>query len=511
MNENTRDGSATAILAVLLTGQCLANIDTAIVNVATPSIQTNLHASGTELQLVVSGYVLAYAVLLITGARLGHLRGYRTLFLRGVAIFTLASLACGLAPAPAVLIVARVVQGVGAALLVPQILSGIQLNFAGDARKRALGLFVLALSGSAVVGQALGGAIISADLFGSGWRPVFLVNVPIGVMLLLAARHWLPAAAEGRRTQLDLAGVAVLTIALLLVLVPLSLGRELDWPAWTWLSLAASLPALFAFVQVERAVGDRGGAPLVDLLTLSRPEVGWALGSRGAATGTYFALLFVTAVYLQQGLGKSALFSGLALVSWVAAFGAGAPVLRRLPDTLARQAAVLGALVMAAAYAAIAVDTLANPGAEPRLIALLGLGGLGFGVSTTALLDHLTSVASGGSAAEISGLYNTNSQLASVAGVACFGTLYLALAGPGGPGRRDRRLCQREPRLRGDERRRRRRGPPCRLVGDGCGQCYIEPDIEASPGSSAGAQLAEGFHILNMPVGLFFQIQACSE
>jgi MFS family permease len=422
---------------------------TAIVNVATPSIEASLHACGVELRLVVSGYVLAYAVLLISGARLGILPGYRTMFLLGVATFTLASLACGLAPDPAVLIAARIVQGVGAALLVPQILSGIQLSFTGDARTRALGLFVLALSGSAVVGQALRGAIMSADLFGSGWRPVFLVNVPIGVALVLAARRWLPADGGGRRTQLDLAGVAALTIALLLVLVPLSLGRELGRPAWIWLSLAASLAALFAFVRVERAVGDRGGTPLVDLATLSRPEVGWALGSRGAATGTYFALLFVTAVYLQQGLGKSALFSGLALVSRVAA---------------------------------IAVDTLLDPGAEPGLLVLLGLGGLGFGVSTTALLDHLTSVVTGGSAAEISG--PLQHQLAArLGGRRCL--LRQALPGAGRAGR---------PGQRG-------------LVGDG----YIDPDIDASAGSSAGPQLAAGFHMLNMPVGLFFQTQACSE
>jgi len=176
-----------ALLAVLLTGQALANIDTAIANVAAPSIHADLRASGGELQLVVSGYVLAYAVLLITGARLGHLYGYRPVFLLGVSTFTIASLVCGLAPDPITLVLARFVQGAGAALLVPQVLSGIQLNFSGEARQRALGLFVMALSGSAVVGQVLGGAIITADLFGAAWRPAFLVNVPIGVVLLVAA------------------------------------------------------------------------------------------------------------------------------------------------------------------------------------------------------------------------------------------------------------------------------------------------------------------------------------
>jgi MFS family permease len=278
------------ILAVLFTGQCLANIDTAIVNVAAPSIHAGLGASAGELQLVVSGYVLAYAVLLITGARLGHLRGYRQVFLLGVTTFTLASLACGLAPEPVTLVVARFLQGAGAALLVPQVLSGIQLNFSGEARTRALGLFVLALSASAVVGQVLGGAIITANLFGTAWRPAFLINVPIGIVLVAAARVLLPPDSGDGRARLDLMGVAVLTLALLLVLVPLSLGREAGWPAWTWACLAASLPALGLFVMVERAVAGGRGSPLVDLRVLARPEVGWALGSRAAATSTYFAM-----------------------------------------------------------------------------------------------------------------------------------------------------------------------------------------------------------------------------
>ncbi len=397
MTENTRSGSARAILTVLLAGQCLANIDTAIVNVATPSIQANLHASGAELQLVVSVYMLAYAVLLITGARFGHLRGYRTLFLRGVTIFTLASLACGLAPDPAMLILARVVQGVGAALLVPQILSGIQLNFTGDARKRALGLFVLALSGSAVVGQALGGAIISADLLGSGWRPVFLVNVPIGVILVLAARRWLPATAEGRRAQLDLAGVAVLTLTLLLVLVPLSLGRELGWPAWTWLSLTASLPALFAFVQVERAVGDRGGAPLVDLPDAIPPR-----GRLGARLPRCRHRHLFRAAVRDRGLPATGAWQERTRLGPGAGLVGGRVRRRRgRAAAAARHIGAPGGRARRPGHGhGVCRDRRRHPrqpGAEPGLIALLGLGGLGFGVSTTALLDHLTGVVSGGS------------------------------------------------------------------------------------------------------------------
>jgi MFS family permease len=192
------------VLALLLGGQALANIDTAIVNIATPSIQAELHATGAELQLIVFGYILAYAMLLVTGARLGQIYGYRTIFLIGVAGFTLASLACGLAPDPTTLIAARVIQGASGALLVPQVLSGIQLSIPEAERPRALGWFVVVLSGSAVIGQVLGGALISADVLGSGWRPVFLINVPIGALLVSAAMRYLPHQAGARRAQLDL-------------------------------------------------------------------------------------------------------------------------------------------------------------------------------------------------------------------------------------------------------------------------------------------------------------------
>ncbi|MHB8619527.1 MAG: MFS transporter [Chloroflexota bacterium] len=418
---------AGALLATLLTGQTLANVDTAIVNVATPSIQMDLHATGAQLQMIVFGYILAYAMLLITGARLGRIYSYRLIFLIGTGTFTLASLASGLAPEPIILILARVIQGAGAALMVPQVLSGIQLNFSGAERTRALGLFVVALSGSAVAGQVLGGVLISADLFGSGWRPVFLINVPIGTVLMAAALRCLPANQDGRRTRLDLRGVAVLSVAMLLALVPLIVGREEHWPAWTWACLVASVPTFVLFIAVERDVTARGGDPLVNLRILACPAVSWALGSRAAATGTYFSLLFILALYLQQGLGESALYSGLALVSWVAAFGVGGPLLRRLPDHITRHAAAVGSGIMAAAYAGIAAGVLTGHAAGPALITLLGCGGFGFGLATTALLAHLTGAVSRDDASDISGLYNTNSQVAAVVGVATFGTAYLAL------------------------------------------------------------------------------------
>ena len=420
------------ILAVLLAGQFMANVDVAVVNVATPSIRAGLHAPGGALQLVISGYVLAYAMLLITGARLGAARGYRRSFLAGLAGFTLASLACGLAPSASALILARVAQGGAAALLVPQVLSGIQLHFAGTERARAICWYALALSGCAVAGQVFGGALISADLFGSGWRPIFLVNVPLGAGLLALGRRVLPADRGHRPERLDLWGVATLAAAVLLAVLPLILGRDKGDPAWAWASRSASLPAGALFLAVERRVAARGGAPLVHLAVLARPAVAWGLGAYAAATSTYFSMLFILALYLQQGLGKSPLYSGLALVSWVAAFGVAGFLVRRLPARLAPLLPALGYLILAAGHLGISAGLVAGALGGALLMALLGVGGLGLGIGFGALLPHLTGSVPDRYAADLSGLLATILQIVAVLGIATFGTAYLSLAPQGG-------------------------------------------------------------------------------
>lgn len=428
----SRRTRAGALLAVLLLGQSLANIDTAIVNVAAPSIHAHLGASSAELQLVVAGYVLAYALLMISGARLGHIHGYRRVYGLGIGAFTLASLACGLAPSPGTLIAARVVQGVGAALLVPQVLSSIQREFAGPERSWAVRWFVVALSTSAVIGQILGGVLIAADLFGAAWRPAFLINVPIGAGLILAARRYLPPDPPRRQVRLDLPGVAWLSAALLLALVPLVLGREAGWPAWTWVCVLLSGPAFGAFVVAERRA-TRGGQPLVDLALLARASVAWALAARAATSATYFSMLFVLALFLQQGLGTSPLFAGLALVAWVAAFGLAAPALRVAPAGARSSAARLGALAMALSFVLLGAASLGGQPSAAALVGALGVGGFGFGVVTAALLEQLMAAVPTEQAADLSGLYSASSQVAGVVGVATFGTTYLALGPLGAP------------------------------------------------------------------------------
>jgi predicted MFS family arabinose efflux permease len=431
-------------LGALLGAMFLANVDVAIANIAAPSIAAGLRASGGELELIVSGYTLAYSVLLVTSARLGQARGYRPMFLAGLGGFTVASAACAFAPDAPFLVLARLAAGATAALMTAQVLTGIQTEFTGRARARAIGLYTAVLSAGAVAGQSLGGLLISADVLGMTWRPVFLINLPLGVVLLWLAWRYLPAgnssagdlpaagnARPGAGGSLDLPGVAALSVAMLLLVLPLVLGQDAGWPTWTWLSLAASAVAFGVLWVVERKTATAGQRPLVDPRLLARPAIGWGLASQAVTTGTYFAILFTLALYLQQGLGKSPAYSGLALLSWVAAFGVPGPVLGKLGQRARALAAPAGAVLLAAGFAAIGVSLLRRDTNGALLMTLLGVSGLGLGAGFTGTLGHLTSSVTTRQAADISGLFNTATRAGGVVGTAAFGSLYLALVPAG--------------------------------------------------------------------------------
>lgn len=422
------------LLAVLLAGPFMAQADVTIVNVATPSIHASLGASGSALQLVVSGYLIALAMLLITGARLGQAFGYRRAFVAGVSMFSLASLACGLAPDPAVLVIARVLQGAAAGVMFPQALTGIQLHFSGAGRVRAISRYALALSAGAVSGQVLGGLLVSADVAGLGWRPVFLINVPVGAAAAAAALRKLPSDARSQ-SRLDLAGVALLSATVLLIVVPLTLGPPAGWPAWTWASLSASPAGAVAFVGTERLIAARGGVPLLDVRLLAIPAVRWSLAALMTATGTYYVLLFTVAQYLQGGLGQSPVVSGLTLVPWVAAFGMSGQLVRRLPAS--RRLPVTGCLLLTAAYAGISVGLLAGAGGQLLLAPLFVVGGLGLGINFASLTSRMTSAVPPRHAPDISGVSATLMTIGGSVGVAAIGSVYLAMAGTQTPAAHD--------------------------------------------------------------------------
>lgn len=412
------------MLASLLGGMFLGNVDIAVVNVAIPSIRDHLHATSGELGLIVSGYTLTYAMLLITGARLGEIRGRRWTYLVGLAVFSLSSLACGLAPNSATLVGVRMVQGVGAALMVSQVLTSIQVHFDGSARRRALGAYTGVLGASSVIGQALGGVLVSADIMGTGWRPIFLVNVPVGVLLMAASYVFLPDDATlQQKKRLDAPGVALLSLGLFLLVTPLVLGPDAGWPLWTWPCIAASLVVFALFARLERNIARRAGDPLMNVALLARKHVALALLSQAATRAGYFALLFVIALYLQQGLGKSAVYSGLIPIAWVATFALVGPILGRAGARTRMLAAPMGGLLMAFSFAAVA----AGAQSTGWLIALLGIGGIGYGAAFSGTLAHLTESVEARYAPDVSGLFNTTLQIGGTLGVAAIGTVYLDL------------------------------------------------------------------------------------
>lgn len=267
------------LLAIVLAAQLMAILDANVVNVAAATIRVDLGTSDAGLQLVLAGYTIAYAVLLITGSRIGAMIGARRAFLAGLAIFTFASLACGLAGNTAELVAFRFVQRAGAALLIPQVFSLIQRNFTGAARARALGHYAAVIAVGGVAGQVLGGVLVDANLWGSGWRPVFMLNVPIGLALLVIGARLLPADGHGEARRLDLPGLATLGASILALVVPLVFGHDEGWPVWGWVTLGGSVVALGLFAAAQRRVA----APLMPARLFPRARPG--AGARHAVPG----------------------------------------------------------------------------------------------------------------------------------------------------------------------------------------------------------------------------------
>jgi len=417
-------------LSLVLVGAFMAVLDTFIVLVAAPAVQADLHASAADVQLVLAGYQLTYALALITGARLGDRYGRKRLFMAGMALFTLASVGCALAPASGSLIAARLVQGLGAAAMFPQVFAVIQVLIPAGRRPRAFGALGAVIGMATLSGQLIGGVLISADLFGSSWRPVFWVNVPVGVVTLLLAGPFLPETRAPRARRLDLPGAAALTVALVLLVVPLIEGRAYGWPLWTWLGLAACVPAFAVFCLVERRVAAAGGAPLVRL---------GLLGERPFAVGmslvvlTYAginSLFLVLSLTLQDGLGRDALGAGLVYTPFAVAFFATSLLAGRLARH-GRRVLRLGALTGAAGFLGTIALTL-GAGASLtawELVPTLLLVGAGNGLLVTPLLGAVLATVGPEDVGMASGVLSTGQQIGGAVGVALVGILYYGALG----------------------------------------------------------------------------------
>ncbi|MGV9452789.1 MFS transporter [Streptomyces sp. NPDC003635] len=416
-------------LFTVLLGAALPLIDFFIVNVALPTIGHDLAASESVLELVVAGYGVAYAVLLVLGGRLGDLFGRRRLFLGGMAAFGITSLACGLAPTAWTLVAARVAQGAASAAMLPQVLATIQSATAGPRRAKAMGLYGATAGLSMVAGQILGGILVAADLAGTGWRSVFLVNVPVVVLALFLAVRAVPETRSARPEPVDGPGTVLLAAALLTLLVPLTEGRAAGWPLWTWLSLAAFPFAAAAFYAVERGADRRGRTPLV-------PPSLFALTSlrRGLVMILPFSIgfsgfMFVIAVALQEGAGLGPVPAGLALLPMAVSFFAVSLAGPRLVARYGVRVVTAGAVLQGVGLGLLAL-TAWRSWPDLGLLTLLpgaAVAGAGQAPQLPVLFRIVLSEVPPARAGVGSGVMITAQQSALALGVATLGTLFLSL------------------------------------------------------------------------------------
>jgi EmrB/QacA subfamily drug resistance transporter len=419
-----------AALATVLVGVLLPMLDFFIVNVALPTMAVDLHASTAVLELVVSGYATAYAVLLVVGGRLGDAFGRRRLFLVGMALFTVTSLLCGLAPTATWLVVARVLQGASAALLVPQTLSTIQATGDPTSRARAVGWFGATGGIAAVVGQVLGGVLVSADVAGTGWRPIFLVNVPIGLVGLWVARRLVPETRSPVSARPDLPGTALLAASVVAVLLPLTEGRALGWPVWSVVLLASTPGWVAAFAVTEHRLERRGRTPLLPPSILEHRSMRRGLLLAGPFFAGFGAFMFVYALVVQDGLGWSAGKAGLALLPLALSFLVASLLMPRLVGRWGRTIITAGAALQLLGRAGLALTLeLGWPSVGVwQLVPAFLVTGFGQGWVMPPLIRVVLSDVPISSAGVGSGVLTTTQQVALAVGVATLGTLFVSLA-----------------------------------------------------------------------------------
>ncbi|HET7305855.1 MAG TPA: MFS transporter [Segeticoccus sp.] len=426
-----RDPNRWRALSVCLVAGFMALMDVSIVNVALPSIREGLHASDSDLQWIVSGYALTFGLVLVPSGRLGDTRGRRTMFIVGVALFTLSSLSAGLSPTPTALVVARLVQGIGGGLISPQINGLIQELFRGAERGKAFGLFGATVGVSTAIGPLLGGLIIRGLGTDTGWRWIFFVNLPIGILCILLAFRYIRARHENGRAgeDLDPVGVVLLGAAVLAVLLPLVQERQWPGPTKWWLLLVGV--ALFgAFAWWEHRHASRGGAPLVDL-GLFRIES----YSSGVTIGLlYFSgftsVFFILTLYLQLGLGYSALLAGLTLTPFALGSAVAAALGGRIVTRYGRPLVAAGLLVVLLGL--VLVDLVVTVrGQDPGwwIVLPLLVAGLGSGFVISPNVTLTVSEVPVPRAGTAGGVLQTGQRIGTAAGIALIGSVFFGTLG----------------------------------------------------------------------------------
>jgi EmrB/QacA subfamily drug resistance transporter len=446
MPDERPEGNPYVALAIILVATFMILLDISIVNVGIPSIQRELHASFAQVQFVVAGYQLAYGVVLITGGRLGDIVGRKRMFMIGVAGFSLASLLCGLSQSGTQIVAARVFQGLMAALMYPQIFSIIRVTFSPSELPTALGILGGVIGVATIAGPLAGGLIIQANAFGLDWRPIFLINLPIGVFAVVAAARYLPESRAPNAPSLDIPGVFIVTVALFLLTFPLVEGRDAGWPWWTFAMLAASAVVMVIFVIYERRREARGRDPLV---------VSSLFQNRAFVIGLLLFIVFFSGLpsffltlnlWLQLGLGFTALHSGLTIVAFAIGSGTASGLSIRLIPRYGKRVLIIGA-GLATAGVLLTIYSIHVVGTDLhswQLIPAMLIGGIGLGLLIAPSLNFVLAGIGGRDVGSASGVLTTVQQVGGALGVAAIGVIFFGQLGSNA----DRVSSEQVPRIR---------------------------------------------------------------
>ncbi|MFF4212453.1 MFS transporter [Streptomyces sp. NPDC001796] len=419
-------------LAIVMTAAFMDLVDVTIVNIAIPSIQRDAGASFSQIQWITAGYALAFAAGLITGGRLGDIHGRRRLFLIGIGGFTLASALCGFAANPEMLVASRILQGAMAAMMVPQVLSIVHATFPAHERGKVFGLFGAIVGLGAVSGPLLGALLTEWNLFGLQWRPIFLINLPVGVAAYVLGRRFITESKAPRALRLDLVGVTLVTLGLLMLLYPLTRGRELGWPLWGYASMAGALVVFGALVAYEKRKTERDGSPLVELSLFRVKSFAAGIAVQtvfGVGLGVFF---LVWTLYMQVGLGWSALRAGLTGVPFSIAVSTAAGMsVQKLVPRFGRRVLQAGALVMAAGVLLYMAEAhrYGQSIASWQMALPLVVMGVGMGLIVAPLTDAILSEVPREHSGSASGLINTVQQMGNALGLGLVSVVFFGEIG----------------------------------------------------------------------------------
>ena len=424
------------ILAVVLIAEIMDLLDTTIVNVAAPAIHAALGGGSTQIQWITAGYTLPFAVLLITGARLGDLVGRKRMFLIGATGFTLCSAACALAADPGMLITSRALQGGFAAMMIPQGLGILRSVFPPEEAGGAFAAFGPVMGLSSVIGPTLGGFLVTANLFGTGWRMIFLINVPLGLAAVLLAARLVPRDVRSTTaTRLDLPGMALVSAAVLLLVYPLVQGRELGWPGWTYAAMAASLPLLALFVLHQRRVSRVSGSPLVEPSLFGNRAFVAALGTGLVFFAAMSGLMLALTLMMQLGCGWTALHAGATMIPFSVGIVPGAILGAGVLGPRYGRRVLQGGMLLAALGSLGLWATFAHGGlgtSSWELIPGMLVTGFGMGLLMAPFFDIALAGVTDEQSGSASGVLNAVQQLGGSIGVAALGTGFFSWASSNG-------------------------------------------------------------------------------